>query len=585
VETVAGRRPALPRRLLAGCRHEWVLACIAAVVLAVAMIWLLPPYVVWIVSAGATPLRLANPVHTIVGDGGDPVGQAWLVAWNGHALGHDLGAIWDTNGFYPEGYGLAFTDSLLGYAPAGLIGSGPDDAVLRYNVLFVLAFALAFLGGYALVRQLGANWIGAAAAGAAFAYAPWRYGHDGHLNILSTGGMALALAMLARGHGWSLVHGYRSHRTRSGWALAGWLVAAWQVSLGFGIGLPFTYLLAVTCLVSLAGWLIKGRPALGRRLVLADLAGSLTFAGVTGSLAMIYERVRDLHPEIARTWDYVAVFSPTWRGLLTAPRTSLPWGAWHQTARSAMGAAPNEKVLLCGFALCALAVGGLLTSIWTVRQRVLLAAGIVLGVLCALGTNGPTYRLLYDYLPGFDGSRTPGRLIVWPTLLLGVLAAGLITQLSRRAAAVTHAEYAGIAAHVVGVPLLLLVLCEGLPNIDHVALPTAPAAFAAAPTPVLVLPSDEAFDLTVGMWSTAGFPTMVNGAAGITTEDHQAIRELMRTFPSQPAVDGLRSMGVRSVVVVRDRAAGGPYEPVLSALPGPGVTRQEIGPDLLFTLE
>ncbi|MEK8106396.1 hypothetical protein NKG94_16455 [Micromonospora sp. M12] len=39
--------------------------------------------------------------------------------------------------------------------------------MLRYNILFVLAFALAFLGGYALLRQLGADKVAAAVAGAA----------------------------------------------------------------------------------------------------------------------------------------------------------------------------------------------------------------------------------------------------------------------------------------------------------------------------------------------------------------------------------------------------------------------------------
>jgi hypothetical protein len=572
-------------RLRAVTRHEWVAAVGSAVLLAVAMIWLIPPYALWIMSAGNVRPGGADPVHTIIGDGGDPSGQAWLIAWGGHALRHGLAGLWDTNAFYPDTYGLAFNDSLLGYAPAGLIGSGPDAAILRYNIVFVLAFALAYLGGYALVRQLGAGRIGAAVAGAVFAYAPWRYGQDGHLNILSTGGIALACAMLARGHGWSLTHGYRPGRTRPGWALAGWLVAAWQITLGFGIGLSFAYLLGAACLAAVAGWLIAGRPALGRRLVLADVVGGLAFAAVTGYLAQIYLRVRELHPQTPRTWEYVAVFSPTWRGLLAAPRPSLPWGAWHEPARAAMGNAANEKVLLCGFAVYALAAAGLFASIWTVRQRVLLGVGIAVGVLCALGTNGPLYRYLFLYLPGFDGARTPGRLILWPTLLLGVLAAGLITHLSRRAAAATRPEYARTAARVVAVPLLIVVLFEGLPKLDHVVMPAAPAALAAAPAPLIVLPSDEGIDLNVMLWSTAGFPRMVNGAASINTPDHQAIRDLMQTFPSAPCLDRLRGLGVRGVVVIRGRVVGTAFEPVLNAPPTPGVTRRDIGPDILYTLD
>ena len=564
--------------------HEWVVATFGSIMLAIAMIWLLPWYSRWIVSAGVSGGDLADPVHTIVGDSGDSFWAAWLVAWNGHAVMHDLDGLWNTNGFYPDTYGLAFTDSLLGYAPAGMIGSGMDAAVLRYNVLFVLAFALAALGGYALVRQLGADKIGAAVAGVAFAYAPWRYGQIGHLNILSIGGIALALAMLARGHGWSLTHGYRPERTRPGWVLAGWLVAAWQISLGFGIGLPFAYVLAAGCVAALVGWLVTGRPALGRRLVLADLGGGLAFAAVIGYFAWIYQHVRELHPENLRSWDYVGVFSPTWHGLVTGPPTSLLWGDWHEQARNAMGFTPDEKVLLGGFVLYSLAAVGLFVSVWTVRQRVLLGAGIVIGVLLALGTHGPLYRLVFLYLPGFDGMRTPGRLILWPTLLLAILAAGLITRLRRRAVVMARPQYARTVSRVAAVPLLILVLLEGMPKPDHAEVPAVPPALAEASAPLMVLPSDEISDLTVALWSTDGFPAMVNGGASITTPDHAAIRDLMRTFPDQASRDRLRAIGVRSVVVIRKRVEGTPYEPVLNAASVPGVTRRDIGPDILYLL-
>jgi hypothetical protein len=446
-------------------------------------------------------------------------------------------------------------------------------------------FALAALGGYALVRQLGADRIGAAVAGVAFAYAPWRFGQIGHLNILSTGGVALALAMLARGHGWSLIHGYRPERTRPGWVLAGWFVAAWQISLGFGIGLPFAYVLAAGCVAALVGWWVTGRPTLGRRLILADVVGGLTFAAVTGYFAWIYQHIRELHPEIARTWDYVGVFSPTWHGLVTGPPSSLLWGDWHEQARNAMGSAPNEKVLLGGFVLYSLAAAGLFVSVWTVRQRVLLGAAMVIGVLLSLGTHGPLYRFVFLYLPGFDGMRTPGRLILWPTLLLAILAAGLITRLRRQAVVMARPQYARTASRVAAAPLLILVLVEGMPKPDHVEVPPVPPALAEASDPLMVLPSDEISDLNVALWSTEGFPTMVNGGASIITRDHAALRDLMRTFPDQASRNRLRAIGVRSVVVIRKRVMGTPYEPVLNAAPTPGVTRRVVGPDVLYLLE
>jgi hypothetical protein len=577
--------PARLPRLRAIAVHEWTLAGAGSLVLAVLMIWILPPMVLVVASAGTVRNGFADPVHTIIGDSADPTGQAWLLAWTGHAVLHEPGRLWDTNAFYPEHDGLAFNDTLLGYVPAGLVGNGMGAAVLRYNILFVLAFALASLGAYALARQLGANRVGAAVAGAAFAYAPWRYGHEGHLNILSTGGIALALAMLARGHAWSLRYGYRPDRVRPGWALAGWLVAAWQISLGFGVGLPFFYVLAGAVVVAAGGWLVGGRPRLPRRLVLADLAGGLAFAAVSGALAWAYLRVRAAHPETARSLDYVAVFSPPPRGFLVAPHSSLPWGAWHEAARAALGQIPPEKTLLCGYVLYVVAVLGLLTSAWTVRQRCFLAAGVVVGVLLSLGTNGPLFALPYRYLPGFDGSRTPGRLIVWPTLLLGILAAGFVTELARQVRAATIADARRFVVRLVTVPLLACVLIEGLPKMDHVGVPAAPQAMAGAAAPLMVLPTDERNDLNVMLWSTNGFPVLADGASSVVTPVRQQLRDLMQTFPSAPSVARLRQLGIRSVVVVRDRAVGTPYEAALYAsIDGLGITRRPVGPDLLYTI-
>ncbi|MFI6070600.1 hypothetical protein ACIA5C_03295 [Actinoplanes sp. NPDC051343] len=563
---------------------EGLVATVGSVVGAIVMVWLIPPYARDLFSGGTKPATIANPVHTIIGDGGDSTAQAWLMAWDGHSLLHGLQGLWATNAFYPDRYALALNDSLFGYVPAGLIGNGVTAAILRYNIVFVLAFALVIFGGYALLRQLGANPVASALAGAALAFAPWRYGHVGHLNILSTGGITLAFAMLARGHGWSLTHGFRRDRVRPGWAVAGWLVAAWQVSLGFAVELGFVYLLAVAFLCGLVGWLVRGRPSLGRRLIVGDLVGGVVFTVVTLYFAYAYQQIRTLYPNVTRSWDYIAAFSPTPRGLLVSPAFSLLWGDRHQDARTALGNAANEKALLCGFVLYFLAFAGMFISAWTLRQRLLMLAGTVLGVLFALGTNGPAYRLLYLYVPGFDGSRTPGRLILWPTILLAVLAAGFVTELARTARVATLPQWSFAAAQVVTVPLLILVLLEGMPDMAHVALPAEPAAMRAAPAPMIVLPSDDGADSNIMLWSTDGFPEMVNGVASYTTPNHQAIRDAMQTFPSPESLNLLRQWGIRSVVVVRDRVSGTPYESALDVLDVPGVTRQDIGPDVLFTL-
>ncbi|WP_394326973.1 hypothetical protein [Actinoplanes awajinensis] len=200
-------------------------------------------YISALLAVGLTWPTLRYPLHTLPQDLGDPSRQAWQVSWVGHVLRTNPVKLWQSNAYFPAKDSFAFGDNLLGYAPFGLIGDGPNAAILRYNILFVVAHALLLFGAYALVRQLGVRPTGAAVAAAAFAWAPWRLAQEGHLDIVSAGAIPLALALLARGHGWSLRYGFRPALRHTGWAALGWLVAIWQLSLGFSLGLPFAYVL------------------------------------------------------------------------------------------------------------------------------------------------------------------------------------------------------------------------------------------------------------------------------------------------------------------------------------------------------
>ena len=524
---------------------ETAVAAVASTLLAVAMTW----------------PTARHPIRTIPQDTYDPSLQAWQVAWGGHALRHHPLGIWTTNAVFPEHLSLAFSDSLLGYAPFGLLGSGPSAAIFRYNALFVLSFAVAALGLYALVRQLGADRAAAVVTAVAFAYAPWRFAHAGHLNILSTGGIPLALAMLARGHDWSFRSDHSPETVRPAWAFAGWLTAAGQVSLGFGLGTPFVYVLAGLAVVTALGWFRRHRrgPA-PAHLLRADLAGGALFLLITAALAVPYLRVLAEHPDARRTVDWLDLMSPSVQGFFLAGEHSWLWGSAQQGARSQL-AVGGEMELLPGFTVLALAGLGLFRSAWTVRARLFLVLGVVISAWMALGTRTPGngrygYLLLYRFLPGFDGSRTPGRLVLWTILLLCLLAAGALTRSSpgrpiarrfpsRRSLALTLA--------------LLGVLAEGVNRTPHPPVPTAPVSLAALPSPTLVLPTDELADLHVMLWSTADFPTVLNGSSGYNPPNRQAFRDAMGTFPDRRSVRLLRSLGVRTVVVLPE-AAGTAYE-------------------------
>jgi hypothetical protein len=570
-------------------RREWILVILGALALASVLTW----------------PTLRDPRHTVPGDIGDPAFFAWQIAWGGHALLHSPLHLWDTNTFYPDQHSLAFTDTVLGYAPFGMIGSGMDDAVLRYNILYVLLHALAFIGAYALTRQLGAHPLGATVAGVAWAYAPWRLAHAGHLNVISTGGIALCLAMIARGHGWSLRTGHRPERHSPRWALAGWLVGAWQVTLGFAIGLVFVYVMMAICIVVAAcfgwSWWRRGRPSFGRRLLAADLAGGLCFAAAATYMGLAFARVVQLNPQADRALGWTEMYSPAWRGLLIAPDTSWLWGARDAAARSHLPW-PPEMTLMPGLALIVLATTGISFSVFRMRHRVLLTLGTLGAALLTLGATlpwhgDPGYLTLSKHLPGWAALRTSGRITVWTTLLLAILAAGAVSAFVAGARAVAPWPEAGatrsrllargkfVALRLALLIPLVLVVVEGINRTAHPEVLRYPAAMGAAQEPTLVLPSGGSLEMSIMLWTTNGFPRVPNGIVTFVPADQERIRSVSMTFPDPASIASLRAAGIRSVVVLPEWLSGTPWAAVPDRpIDGLGITREEIDGELLYRL-
>jgi len=560
-----------------GLIHEYALVTYIAIALAVGMTW----------------PTLQYPLHTLPQDLGDPARQAWQIAWSGHILLTDPVKLWQANAFFPQSDSFAFGDSLLGYAPAGMLGHGPLAAALRYNILFVLAHALLLIGAYALVRQLGAGRTGAAVAAVAFAYAPWRLAQEGHLDIVSAGGIPLALAMLARGHGWSMRRGFRRTHRSVGWAAAGWLVAAWQVSLGFSLGLPFLGVLALILLVLLVRvpirWLRRPteRPVLGWRLLATDIVGPLIVACVAALIAIPYFRGNGTSTATAE----IKFFSPPLRSLLIGPAESRLWGGPHQVPRSSLSW-PAEMSLLPGFVLYALALAGLAFSIWTLWQRLLLLAGLTITITLTLGTNffegRWTYLPLFGHLPDSVGARIPGRLMLWTTLLLAILAAGAVAEFVRRAenwAEQRVPPWPGPWLRLATLIPLALVLLEGWPSTAHPVVPAQPAAMRTVTGPMLVLPTAELTDQMIMFWSTTRFQKIANGSGGPASAHQAEMRKNVVTFPDAASIQYLKSQGINTVVLLRKYVAGTPWErsgdiPVDSL----GISREDLDDAVLFRL-
>jgi hypothetical protein len=212
-------------------------------------------------------------------------------------------------------------------------------------------------------------------------------------------------------------------------------------------------------------------------------------------------------------------------------------------------------------------------------------------MVLVLGTNGPDdgklgYLLLF-HLPGFSGVRTPGRLIVWTTLLLALLAAGGVGGLVERATAV--GQRLGLRDAAVWTQLALLVpavlvLVEGLGTTPHAPVPPAPAAVSQAAGPYLVLPSNYYIDGLVMLWSTDRFAPVVNGNSGVLPIELAQTRDATARFPDAKSVAYLRQLGVRTVVVYPSLMPPGSPDAASSPIDGLGIERAFSGEAVVFTL-
>jgi hypothetical protein len=603
----------------------------------------------WVVAAGVLlavlttwPLVLHLPSR-IAPDLGDPVRTAWEVAWVGHAMLHNPLHLFDANAFYPHPNSLAFSDSLIGYGPAGFFGSGTVAALVRYNLLFLFAWSLCFVGAYLLARELGLGRLGGAAAGLAFAYAPYRVTEAGHLHVISSGGLALGLFLLIRGY----------RRSSPALVLAGWLVSAWQVSLGFTLGLQFGYLLAVLAALLLVQWWrghglerragadreglrrdevesvgdrrgaedppapgaaaastggdrgsrAAGRGALVPRRVLAVTCIGIAALGlVTIYQARPYLKISHDYPTAKRTIKEVKNYSSGPAALLAASSENRVWG----DATSGMRAkvhSKNESVLFPGGLILLLALVGLVGvrgSPYTPRLRLGLAVGILACSILALGLGltgaGYPYRLVYDLAPGWNGVRVPGRIFTLATLFYALLAgAGAQLLVSRLRPWSDRRSLRALPA-LAGAALLIGVLGEGAGHLAHPVVPQPARAEVGLPSPLLDLPTDGPADRLWQYFSTNGFYKI---PVGNSTFDFPAVDDLrggMNAFPDRASIEKLRFYGIHTVVLhlkmprlpgIVGYAHAEPPNPAAAAakpIAGLGVTRRRVGSIVIYEI-
>ena len=130
---------------------------------------------------------------------------------------------------------------------------------------------------------------------------------------------------------------------------------------------------------------------------------------------------------------------------MSASSENRVWGSITSGARAHVHS-KNEDVFFPGGVILVLAIVGLAAPFYTRRLRIGLAIGIVVVSVLALGMGltgaGYPYRLLYDFAPGWNGVRVPGRIFTLATLFYALLAGAGVQLLAPKAGAVGRAALA-----------------------------------------------------------------------------------------------------------------------------------------------
>lgn len=160
--------------------RDTVIAAALYIVLSLALTWPLAP----------------RMTRDIAADFGDPLLNAWILAWDATHLGRGF---WNANIFHPHPLTLGYSEHLLPQAiqilPLYALTKNP---ILCYNVLFLSTFALSGLGMFLLARELTGSRTAAFVAGLAYAFAPYRFSTLSHVQVLSSAWMPFALYGLRR---------------------------------------------------------------------------------------------------------------------------------------------------------------------------------------------------------------------------------------------------------------------------------------------------------------------------------------------------------------------------------------------------
>jgi hypothetical protein len=478
----------------------------------------------FVLFAAATSYPLILQPGTLVGSHGDAMFSVWRLAWVAHQLRADPFHLFDANIFFPETRTLAYSDAMLLpaviWAPVQWAGVSP---VAASNILLLLAFVLNGLSAWLLVRHLSGSALAGVFGGLVFAFAPFRFDHFHHLELQFSFWMPLAVLAWHRG--------LETGRAHHFWAAAGLTGCQVLSCIYYGVFL-LTWFSVATVATSFAA----------PRTMIVRLAQTLVAPTlVLAVYSLPYLANRQTVGE--RSAKVVAEWSAKPGDFLSAQYTNVLYGWTHAFA------APERHLFIGVMALTCALVG-----LWPLTDRVrgVHAAGVMLGVLLALGFNAFLYPVLFEWVLPYRGLRVPARAMVMVLLSVAVLAGLGVARIQSGFRARPQLAIAALAIGVASTEYF------SRPSLKTVPAPASSwyATLARLPDAVVFewpvshpTRITEMIDVLYMYRSTLHWRPLLNGYSGKYPNSYLDLLVEMRSFPDGNSIAHLQRAGATVLVI------------------------------------
>ena len=470
--------------------------------------------------------HLTTGVH----DFGDPLLNAWALAWTPHAIVSQPAALFDANIFHPETGTLALSETLL--FPALLVAplrAAGANAILLHNVTLLSGFVLSGLAMFLLVRSLTGDWRAALLAAVAFTVTPLRLEHYPRVQLQLTYLMPLALYFVHR-----IIDGDARKRTA--------VLAGAACGLLFYSNVYF-FVFFATLLPIVAGLTVALRRPDHWRAVIARLGvGAVVTAAVVAPAAAPYLRNRASVGE--RQLHELRHGSAELRDYRRANPINRLHGDWRRVG-------PHERHLFPGYVVPVTALGAIASPL---GRWIPYAAALAASVELSLGTNGRLYPWLHTYALPYRAIRVPARFAMLVHMLLAVLAGMGAAALLRRLSTdpgrnlVLTILVAGVVAESINRPVTLRDMPGRVPAVYEWLREQPDAPVLEYPVGALEGRSGPQ-DATYMYYSTRHWRRLLNGYSGFEPASYHAVLHELRNFPDERSLEYLRRRDVRHLLV------------------------------------